>query len=92
MLGSEYDNNDVRIVTVSPVDSSPPRQFLAERQAQTWAKSPNTCFYAGDGQGGPSGAGQPDDSVIQGDYSNYRVGGLFQHEFRYAKFANDRCL
>ena len=47
------------------------------------------CFYAMDGPG----VDTEDTSAfpIQGSYADYCVNGLFEHEFRYSKFENDRC-
>ena len=81
-----------RVVTVTPGDGSPQRTFLAERFGRRWDNSRVTCFYAGDSQGGRSGeAADPDDSVIEGTYRDYRVAGLFEYEFTYSQFENNRC-
>ena len=83
------NGDDLHIVTVIPTEGSP-RRFLANRNSIAWDKSRRPCYYAGNSQGGPWGVG-PNVPVIQGRYTNYRVGGLFEHEFVYAQFENERC-
>lgn len=78
-----------------PDDPSRTRRFLAELFSRTWDNSRNRCFYAGNGQAGPSFGGSdeafPDDSVIEGTYADYRVDGIFEDEFDFSQFDNDRC-
>ena len=90
-LSDDYASADIRLVTVRP-PNSPVRNFLAERFGRTWTNDPGPCFYAGNGQGGPYGGVGPDDSVIQGRYTDYQVDGLFATEFIYQEFEDDRCL
>ena len=86
----DYADADLRIVTVIPADG-PPRRFLAGFNALVnWDKSRGPCYYAGNGQGGPWGIG-PDFPVIQGRYDDYQVDGLFEDDFVYAQFEDERC-
>ena len=49
------------------------------------------CYYAGSSQGGRTGEREENDSVIEGDYTDYQVGGLFDDNFIYSQFERDRC-
>ena len=81
-----------RVVSVTPGDGSPQRSFIAEQYNQKWDRSEVTCFYAGNSQGGSLGeALDPNDPVIEGTYRDYRVAGLFEYEFTYSQFENNRC-
>lgn len=84
--------SDSYIVTVRPPGGKAPRRFLSTRFGRTWDNSKRVCYYAGSGQGGPDG-GLPlsTSSVIEGQYTDYLVGGLFAHEFVYSQFEEDRC-
>ena len=84
----------LRIVTVEPQES-PARSFLAAEFSRTWENRQDTCFYAGSGQAGRSGEIEAvDDSVIEGRYSDYLVGGeddIFEPEFEFSRFEDERC-
>ena len=78
-------------ITVNPVDSQQ-RRFVAEFYDQVWDTTPGVCFYVGSNQAGPIGEiDEPNDSVIQGVYSDYRVSGLFDSEYMYSRFNDLRC-
>lgn len=53
---------------------------------------PGPCYYVGNGQGGITGLLEDEDSVIEGQYSDYVVDGLFGHNFIYSQFEEDRCV
>ena len=86
----DVPNADLHIITVIPAEGSP-RRFLASLNSIDWDKRARPCYYAGNAQGGPWGIG-PNFPVIQGRYTDYRVGGLFDHEFVFAQFENERCI
>lgn len=92
-INSEYESmrNTIHIVTVDPPEGDS-RRFPADLDNQVWDLRRFPCLYCGNSQGGPWGLLEdPDDSVIQGSYSDYRVGGLFEPEFKYTKFEEERC-
>ena len=87
----EAIRDDLYILTVFPPNSEP-RSFPAQSFIRTWSNKRYRCFYAGSSQGGSWGLLEdPDDSVIQGSYSNSRVDGIFDTEFEYLEFESDRC-
>ena len=58
----------------------------------TWDVRDELCFYAGSNQGGPiREIEEPNDSVIEGSYEDYRVQGLFSTQFVYAQFDDSMC-
>lgn len=91
-LISEYFNIDrLYEITVHP-PSSPTRSFVGELYHRSWDQRGVRCFYAGDSNGGPYSEFQsPADSVIEGIYSEYRVSGLHQTEFKYSQFSSNFC-
>lgn len=55
----------------------------------TWEKKPGPCFYAGGRQAEPMrGVIEPNDGVIEGNYKQYEVPGLFDEgpSYIYARF------
>ena len=80
-------------MTVMP-ESSSPRSFLGEFYHLKWDTSREPCLYAGNAQGGPGyEVEDPNDSIIEGDYSDYIIpsGDLFETEFKYVQFDEERC-
>ena len=65
---------------------------MGELYSLTWQQKETGCYYAGHSQGGPvHNIDEPTDSVIQGNYTEYRVGGLFETDFTYTRFNEDVC-
>ena len=60
--------------------------------SQTWEGQNEPCLYAGNRQGGVvyEVLGEQD-SVIEGNYADYRVQGLYETRFRYSHFNNSLC-
>ena len=82
----------LHIVTVEPENGSPVRNFLAEEFSRTWENRQDTCFYAGNGQAGRSGmVAAADDSVIEGNYSDYLMSSIFEDDFVYSQFEGSQC-
>lgn len=78
-------------VTVSPADS-PSRTFVAEYYDLTWELMRGTCFYAGTSQGGaPREFEEPNDSVIEGNFRDYRTQGIYDTDFKYDRFDSSLC-
>lgn len=72
-------------VTVAP-ESSLPRSFVGEFLHLLWDKTESPCLYAGNAQGGPSQIDTRSQSIIEGNYRNYIVDGIFETSYEYSKF------
>ena len=82
--------NSTFLVTVDHNSSS--RSFIAEQHPATWDGKRIQCLYAGNAQGGPiNEVDVPNDRVIEGDYEEYEVSGLFESDFQYNQFEDDQC-
>jgi len=53
---------------------------------------PAPCYYVGNGQGGETPELEGEDSVIEGEFSDYVVDGLFGYNFIFSQFEEDRCV
>ena len=85
-LPQGYDSTDpLYIVTVKPA-LGPPRSFLGDQYSLTWDNTKKTCYYSGNAQGGSTGVASPDDSVIEGTYTDYATSDIFSPQFRYNQF------
>ena len=74
------------MVTVEPMDS-PKRSFVSDLDRQKWDNSRDICLYSGNIQGGTlQEVEDPNDSVIEGTYVDYRTSELFSSSFMYSKF------
>ena len=67
------------------------RRFPAEFYVLVWDRSYGNCYYAGNSQGGPERGHNPVESVIEGVYTQYTTDGLFETDFQYKQFDDDRC-
>ena len=68
------------------------RQFVGLLHPLTWELESRQCLYVGNRQGGPiDEVDDPNDSVLQGKYDDYEIGNLFDTEFDYGHFEDDRC-
>lgn len=90
------EDNTLYAITVTPAGDSNSRTFVAEYATRPWeAERNDICFYVGNIQGGRLGelAFDPDfnDPAIEGYYTDYRVDGLFEHEFQYSQFESSMC-
>ena len=82
-------------MTVEYPQATQSHKFVGVLIPLLWNSDPGQCIYAGNSQGDPTGTGPsaPMDSVIEGDYSDYRTtGGLFGVEFFYSKFRLTVCF
>ena len=72
------------------------RSFVGMLWPLTWEYRDEYCLYVGNGQAGPldeaDTGGGPNDPVIEGDYSEYRVESGFGTDFKYAHFDETLCL
>ena len=64
---------------------------MAEYYTKKWDLSMETCFYAGNVQGGSllEIVNDPsfNDPVIEGNYLDYSTEGLFQNIYKFSKFS-----
>lgn len=91
-IPTELDVHSLYSVCVlHPSDPSRDRKFVAEFSTQKWDFSTDTCFYSGNIQGGKLLEIKDDDfndPVIEGDYEEYIVPGLFMNSFKYSQFSS----
>ena len=88
-------NNDIRnddyIITVpgsppSPI-GSPSRSFVGLLSSVTWEFERRPCLYVGNTQAGPLRVDVvPNDSVIEGVYTDYEVSSMFSSDFVFTHF------
>ena len=72
---------------------APLRSFLADYYNFVWDNSYRPCLYAGSSQGGAIENVEPNDSVIEGKYTDYEVGSLFDFHFKYNRLnTTQECL
>ena len=58
----------------------------------TWEFEKRPCIYVGNSQAGPIvEVDDPNDSVIEGEYTEYEVESMFATDFTYSHFNNDLC-
>ena len=67
------------------------RSFVGLKMNVTWEFERRTCYYVGNIQGGPIGELEDSNSVIEGDYMNYKVDSLFETEFPFSQFMESYC-
>ena len=79
-------------ITVTHPDFSGERRFTGLLYNVNWEFERTPCFYAGNVQGGPIyEVEDPNDSVIEGEYKDYIVGGAFETEYTYDRFDSLQC-
>ena len=64
---------------------------LSQSAAYTSFPQKGPCYYVGSSQGGRTGEREENDSVIEGYYTDYEVGSLFDDDFVYSQFERERC-
>ena len=68
------------------------RQFVGFLYPLTWEFEENQCLFVGNGQGAPiDEVENPNDPVIYGEYTDYKVDSIFGTEFDYGHFQSSRC-
>ena len=89
-FGGSTRANDY-VVTVN-YPNSPPRSFVGILSSVTWEFEKRPCIYVGNSQAGPIvEVDSPNDSVIEGEYTDYEVASMFATEFIYSHFDKSRC-
>ena len=85
------ERDDDYIITVSHPEANA-RSFVGLKSDRTFEFERRVCYYAGNTQAGElAEVSEPNDSVIEGEYSDYRVESLFATEFTYTHFDDSRC-
>lgn len=73
--------------------NKPTRTFIGFLEDVTWDFTPQQCLYVGNAQGGPineAADGEPNDSLIEGDYTQYIMDSSYDVGFTYQHF-NSQC-
>lgn len=89
--GSVPDDLNYYVVKVTPADGDV-REFVGHLYDVSWDFTPIPCIYAGNRNAGPVYEfDDPNDSVIEGNYTEYEVNSLFDTQFTYRQFEDSRC-
>lgn len=71
------------------------RTIVALKMNVTWEFEQRTCYYVGNVQGGQLAANEAiSDTVIEGDYTHYKVNSLFDPELYnsvFSQFSEELC-
>ena len=75
------------------VDASTPRHFVGLKTEVTWEFEKRTCYYVGNSQAGKLSEDEAlGDSVIEGEYADYKVDSLFDTQYTpYGQFDENLC-
>ena len=58
----------------------------------TWEFDERQCLYVGNGQGGPiDEVDNPNDPVLQGEYTDYIIDDLYGTDFAFGHFVSSTC-
>ena len=67
-------------------------QFVGFLYPLTWEFDERQCLYVGNGQGGPiDEVDNPNDPVLQGEYTDYIVDDLYGTDFAFGHFVSSTC-
>ena len=71
---------------------SKPRSFIDVLHSRTWELDKQPCLYVGDSQvGPPNKVPNLNNSVIEGDYTDYIITTLFSTDYKYSHFERTQC-
>ena len=85
------DTSNLYLVTLQPPNSSI-RKVAAFLEPRRWDHTPKNCLYAGNSQGGRLREVQdPNDSLIEGDITDYQMPSAFATSFRFRQFNESSC-
>ena len=85
------ERTDDYIITVRHPEA-PSRSFVGLKSNVTWEFEKRVCYYVGNKQAGKlAEVSDPNDSVIEGDYTEYKVASLFATGFKYSHFEEGGC-
>ena len=69
------------------------RQFVGFLYSLNWELKEEWCLYVGNRQGGPIyEVNNPNDPVLHGKYSDYKVDNIFGTEYAFDHFEPARCM
>ena len=85
-------NKDQYKVMILEHDGTIKRKFKGLLYPQTWSNLNKNCIYAGDSQGGRSYGAPLNETVIEGNYLQYIVDGLFECNYTFGRFEAPACL
>ena len=96
---TEFDGNfdgekrtDDYLIKVSHPTLLNERSFVGIKGGMTWEFENRPCLYVGNSQGGPiDEVVGPNDSVIDGEYTDYEVNDMFATTYQYTKFEEGKC-
>ena len=90
LFGGEARTDDYIITVDHP--QSDPRNFVGLKSDVTWEFEKRVCYYVGNTQAGKlAEVADPNDSVIEGDYNDYKIDALFGTDFKYSHFDETQC-
>ena len=73
----------------------PTQSFIGFLEQVTWDFADQQCIFAGNSQGGPiyeAADGEPNDSLLQGSYTDYKTDSAFDYTFPYGQFdESNKC-
>ena len=87
------ERDDDYVITVR-YPGSAPRSFVGIWSSVTWELLRRPCYFVGSGQGGRMleiAPPDPNDPVIEGQYTDYIVDSLFATQYRFSHFNNTLC-
>ena len=95
-FGGEKRTDDYLIKVSHPTLSDPTltneRSFVGIKGGVTWEFEKRPCLYVGNSQGGPiDEVVGPNDSVIEVEYTDYKVMDMFSTSYKYNKFEEGKC-
>ena len=93
-----FDNDtrpDDYVITVR-YPGAPLRSFVGIKSDVTWELERRPCYFVGNGQGGKLSKEEiaspdPNDSVIEGYYTDYIVESTFATDYKYSHFDERKC-
>ena len=92
-FGGEQRSDDYIITVNHPDAVDGPRSFVGLKSDVTFEFENRPCYYVGNTQAGPlAEVDEPNDSVIEGIYTEYEVISLFSPGFMYSHFNFNRCV
>ena len=73
---------------MKPAHKNLPRSFVGLKNGVTWEMERRPCYFVGNGQGGKLSKEEiadPNDSVIEGRYTDYIVESTFATDYKYSQ-------
>lgn len=74
--------------------NKPTRTFVGFLESTTWDFTNQQCLYAGNAQGGSiyeTAEGEPNDPLLEGDFTQYKMDSAFDVEFDYNHYDSSQC-